>query len=188
MAAHWQATPSQPVTVPVVRAVHGLTLTMHTDASCKGNPGPTGMAVIVHEGDEATQGFGWSGGPGYNNAAELSAVLSALNLAAIRRAQHVVIVTDSDYVHLKSRDWYGKWLDGRLHAIANPQLWNALFRMKHDLELAGVDIDIQCVPAHTGHVLNERADRLARMACKRQGELIEEDYRYSIPLRLSQSA
>mgnify|MGYP003336882812 CR=1 FL=1 len=136
----------------------------------------------------ATQGFGWSGGTGYNHAAELSAVLSALNLAAIRQAEHVIIVTDSDYVHLKSRDWYGRWIEGRLPAIANPQLWNAMFRMKHDLELAGVDVSIQCVRAHTGHVLNERADRLAGMACKRQGELIEEDYQYSLPLRLSQPA
>lgn len=184
----WCATPDQPTVHPVQTPTDHTPLSIYTDGACKGNPGPTGMAIVLHDGPTPTEAHAWGGGEHVNNAAELAAVISALNYAALRRAHHVTITTDSDYVGTNAARWQPRWMAGTLHAVGNPQLWAALFQVKTALEAVGTTVEIRIVRAHSGDPHNELADRLASKACKRP-TYHSENYNYGAPaLRIQQPA
>ena len=94
---------------------------------------------------------------------ELMAAIEGL--AAIDAARHVSLYTDSSYVMNCFRDrWWSRWeangwLGAGRQAIANRDLWERLIaetRRRHVLW--------HKVKGHSGDVLNERVDALARSA------------------------
>ena len=124
--------------------------TIVVDGSCSGNPGPGGWAAILLHG-EVEKVISGGAAMTTNNRMELTAVVAALR--ALKRPCEVVVVTDSEYVRLALTD-------GKMKA--NGDLVEEARRLA-----AGHAIEVQRVSGHAGHVLNERADRLAVEARKR---------------------
>jgi ribonuclease HI len=138
------------------------TVTIHTDGSCLGNPGPGGWAAILEFKGKTLE---VSGGEleTTNNRMELMAAIGALE--ALKEPCEVILVTDSKYVqHAFTKRWLDGWLKNGWKTAAkqpvkNRELWERL------LELSKTHIvQWSWTKGHVGHALNERADFLANQA------------------------
>ena len=131
------------------------TIIVYADGACSGNPGPSGIGVVVQDGPvrrELSQYLG----QGTNNIAELTAILEAAQVIE-DPARPVRIHTDSKYaIGVLSMGWKAK---------ANQEL---VARVKQALTRFS-DLELIHVPGHAGVLLNERADTLAVQAVKGQG-------------------
>ncbi len=135
------------------------TITMYTDGACSGNPGPGGWGVVLQYGGVEKELYGGEAHT-TNNRMELLAVI--MGLRALKRACTVDVYTDSVYVKNGITTWLSGWkkkgwktADGK--PVMNQDLWEAL-----DVEVAAHDVTFHWVKGHAGHLLNERADGLAR--------------------------
>ncbi len=135
-------------------------VTIYTDGSCQGNPGPGGWGVILRFGRHERE---ISGGEKdtTNNRMELRAALEALR--ALTEPCRVMLYTDSEYLKKGITLWMPNWKRRNWRRkggkLANVDLW-----MKLDEEMARHDVHWRWVKAHAGNTLNERVDRLAREA------------------------
>lgn len=140
---------------------------LFTDGSCIKNPGgPSGWAyVAVRDGVKLSEAFGCIAN-GTNNQGELTACVEALKEAAELHRQYpedrLVIVSDSRYVlgGLPHSDEWG-WDRNR----PNRELWNAVYKA---LCSVGTTVSLKWVRGHTGNPNNERCDKLAYNAARRQ--------------------
>jgi ribonuclease HI len=125
------------------------TVVVYADGACSGNPGPAGLGVVVLDGPRRVELSEYLG-TGTNNIAELTAVLRALG--EIDRARPTLIYTDSQYtIGVVQKGWKAK---------ANQELVAEL-----RAALSGrPSTRLAYVPGHSGVILNERADALAREA------------------------
>ncbi len=135
-------------------------VTIYTDGSCQGNPGPGGWGAILRFGRHERE---ISGGEKdtTNNRMELRAALEALR--ALTEPCRVMLYTDSEYLKKGITLWMPNWKRRNWRRkggkLANVDLW-----MKLDEEMARHDVHWRWVKAHAGNTLNERVDRLAREA------------------------
>ena len=152
---------------------------IHTDGSCLKNPGEGGYCALLQRGDaetEITGGFRKT----TNNRMELMAAIAGLR--ALNEPCQVTLVSDSRYVvNGISKGWARRWRDNgwrrNPHEMAsNPDLWEELLTLndKHDVKF-------RWVQAHTGHVENERCDRLAVQAAKQPDLPVDEAYESGAP-------
>jgi ribonuclease HI len=134
-----------------------------TDGACSGNPGPGGWGAILRSGETEKE---LSGAEALttNNRMELMAAIAGLE--ALKKPCTVTITTDSVYV----KDGVTKWIHGwkkngwktaDKKPVKNEDLWKRL-----DLAQAQHQVRWEWVKGHAGHVENERADALARLAIK----------------------
>jgi ribonuclease HI len=154
-------------------------VTMYTDGSCLGNPGPGGYgAVLIHgeykggNGDnykEFSQGYRRT----TNNRMELLAVIVALG--ALKRPCSVDLWTDSKYVQQAiTKGWLKNWQKNGWKTAAkkpvkNQDLWRRLMPL-----VETHDVNFHWVKGHSGHLLNERVDDLARNAASGR-DLLEDE-------------
>ncbi len=94
-----------------------------------------------------------------NNRMEMLAVIEALN--SLKRPSHVVLHTDSTYVHKGMTEWLRGWKargwrTASKEPVKNVDLWKRL-----DEATQPHEIDWVWVRGHSGHNGNERADALA---------------------------
>ena len=133
-------------------------VTIYTDGSCHGNPGPGGWGALLQYGGHERELFGGELDT-TNNRMELTAVIKGLQ--ALTRPCRVHVILDSQYVRQGITEWIHQWkADGRIYKgrIKNPDLWLELDSLVH----AGPhQIDWTWVKGHAGHPGNERADALA---------------------------
>jgi ribonuclease HI len=136
-----------------------MTVVIHTDGACSGNPGPGGWGAILRYGGHEKE---LKGGEKLttNNRMELTAAIMALE--ALTRHATVEIHTDSQYV----KDGISKWIHGWKRngwktsdkkPVKNAELWQRL-----DAALLRHQVSWHWVKGHAGHDDNERADELAR--------------------------
>ena len=139
-------------------------ITISTDGSCIGNPGPGGFAGIIQCGRDESIVYG--GDPKTtNNRMELSAVVESLwavnNILTYTDAA-VTVRSDSQYV---TKAFTAGWLEGwkrrgwrnsKKQPVPNRDLWEGLL---HELE--GHEVRWVWVRGHAGDSMNERCDRLA---------------------------
>ena len=138
-----------------------LTLTIYTDGSCIGNPGPGGWAaILIHDQNELQI----SGAEAHttNNRMEIQAAIEALKI--VPQHIHVHIYTDSNYLKDGITSWIKKWkLNGWITTdrkpVKNVDLWQML-----DQLVLNHKVEWFWVKAHNNHPLNERADALAKSA------------------------
>lgn len=137
-----------------------------TDGACKGNPGPGGWGVLLRMGPHEKEMSG--GEPDTtNNRMEMTAAIKALN--ALIEPCDVTLHTDSKYVIDGITKWVHGWkkkgwINSSKQPVRNADLW-------HDLiEAAGRHkVQWEWVRGHSGHVENERVDKLASDAAKAAG-------------------
>ncbi|MCC5878928.1 MAG: ribonuclease HI [Idiomarina sp.] len=149
-------------------------ISIFTDGSCLGNPGPGGYGAILRYGKhekEFSHGYRLT----TNNRMELMATVVALN--ALKQGCEVELYTDSEYVRQGITKWINGWkkkgwLTSNKKPVKNKDLWQAL-----DQAIANHTINWHWVKGHSGHPENERCDTLARTAAE-QGPH-DEDHGYS---------
>ncbi len=136
-----------------------MTIIAAADGSALGNPGPSGWGWYVDE--ECWAVGGWAHAT--NNMAELTAVLDLLHQTA-HLADDLLVYCDSTYVINSITKWRPGWKrrgwrkgDGR--AVLNVEIMKAL-----DEAMRGRRVEFVWVKGHSGHELNEAADRLANAA------------------------
>lgn len=135
-----------------------------SDGACTGNPGPGGYGTILRYAKKEKEISGYRPHT-TNNRMELIAVIKGLE--ALKRPSRVRIVTDSNYVFKGITTWIHtwqkrNWLNSRKEAVLNRDLWERLLRVSkpHTIEW-------RWVRGHAGHPENERCDKLAREAIKK---------------------
>ncbi len=105
-----------------------LKLILHTDGAAKGNPGPSGIGIVLYrDGDENGEPVAAIGeyiGVATNNVAEYKALLRGLSEALLRGAGRIEVRTDSE---LMARQVQGRYKVGSpllipLHAEAKALL------------------------------------------------------------------
>lgn len=133
-------------------------LTIHTDGSCEGNPGPGGWAAILRYGTYVKEVCG--GEPATtNNRMELQAAIGALS--ALKESCEIELFTDSAYVKNGVTEWVHSWkkrgwktVDKK--PVKNEDLWRRL-----DALCSQHKIQWRWLKGHAGHADNEKCDLLA---------------------------
>lgn len=145
-------------------------ITIYTDGSALGNPGPGGYGVVLlsgHHRKELSQGFRLT----TNNRMELMAVCVALE--ALRfRGSNVTLYSDSKYVvEAVNQRWVFGWEKKRFKDKKNPDLWMRFLRIyrRHNVQFIWVK-------GHASTVENNRCDELAVAAAN--GATLLEDTGY----------
>lgn len=142
-------------------------VSIHTDGSCLGNPGPGGWAARLFCKDQVrflSGGFART----TNNRMELYAAIMALE--ALTRPCTVDLYTDSRYVRdAVEKRWLSAWrrkgwkkADGK--PVLNRDLWERFVGLyeRHHMRLHWVE-------GHSGHPENEAVDSLARTEAAKPG-------------------
>jgi ribonuclease HI len=142
-------------------------VTLYTDGSCLGNPGPGGYAAILLAGPhrkELAQGYSGT----TNNRMELMAVIAGLEALKVKSA--VEIVTDSQYVKKAFTDrWLAGWKKNGWKTAAKQPVKNQDLWKRLDALIGGHQVQWRWVRGHSGHPENERCDELARSAASKPG-------------------
>ena len=125
---------------------------LFTDGASSGNPGPSGIGVLMHYGDH-TKEISTYIGDSTNNIAELKAIEAGLS--ALKNTDIPIrLFTDSKYAYgLLMLNWKAK---------KNQKLVESIKKIMERFQ----DLQITKVKGHSGHPGNERADYLATSAIK----------------------
>lgn len=130
------------------------TITLFSDGSALGNPGPGGYGTILRYGEIEKV---ISGGEKHttNNRMELMAVIEGLK--ALKEPCDVTIVSDSSYVIKGINEWLQGWVKRDFAKVKNPDLWLEYLEVSTPHRIRG-----EWVRGHDGHPENERCDQIAR--------------------------
>ncbi len=134
-------------------------ISIFTDGSCLGNPGPGGWAALLkYNGHEKLISGGEENST--NNRMELTAVIQALK--NLRQACEIQLHTDSKYVMDGATRWIHNWRrngwrNSQKKPVKNAELWQQL-----DTLCQNHQIQWHWVKAHAGHEFNEQVDEAAR--------------------------
>ena len=121
-------------------------ITIYTDGSCLGNPGPGGWGALVFGESEEPQRLSGHEAQTTNNRMELMAAIQGLE--AVPAGSKVVLHSDSSYlVNTMTKNWKRR---------VNHDLWERL-----DTLSGSHNVEWRWVRGHNGDRWNEAADRLA---------------------------
>ena len=142
-------------------------VTIYTDGSALGNPGPGGYGAVLRFGEHRRE---LSGGFRHttNNRMEILAAIEGLR--ALKTPCKVTLYTDSQYlVNAITKGWVRRWqskgwMRNKKEKALNVDLWLQLLPLldKHD-------VDFAWVRGHAGNPGNERCDVLAKEAASQPG-------------------
>ena len=136
-------------------------ITLYTDGSCLGNPGPGGWAaILVAQTSQGPHAEFWQGACPHttNNRMELAAVIAGLR--QLKRPCRVTVVTDSQYV-------VNALSGGKMKA--NEDL---VWELRETLEQRAHQVEVRQVRGHQApldadEAFNAKADALARAMAER---------------------
>jgi ribonuclease HI len=140
-------------------------ITLFSDGSALGNPGPGGYGAILRYNDKERI---ISGGELHttNNRMELLGVIEGLK--ALKEACEVEVISDSSYVVKGINEWLGGWIKRDFAKVKNPDLWNEYIKVSK-----GPKIKATWVRGHNGHDENEKCDILAKEEAQKQKDLLK---------------
>ncbi|OBT11672.1 ribonuclease HI [Shewanella sp. UCD-FRSSP16_17] len=149
-------------------------ITIYTDGSCLGNPGPGGYGIVMkykRQTKEMSDGFKLT----TNNRMELLAPIIALE--ALYEPCQVILTSDSQYMRQGITQWIHGWkkkgwITSTKTPVKNVDLWKRLDKVSQIHQM-----DWRWVKGHAGHAENERCDDLARWAAEAKPE--QEDVNYN---------
>ncbi|MFQ3212939.1 MAG: ribonuclease HI [Marivirga sp.] len=130
-------------------------ITIHTDGSALGNPGPGGYGVVLRFGEtkkELSEGYKAT----TNNRMELLAVIKGLE--ALKTVKYPIhIYSDSKYVtDAITKGWLMNWVKKNFKDKKNIDLWKRYLEVSKPFTL-----HFHWVKGHAGNPDNERCDVLA---------------------------
>ena len=148
-------------------------ITIYTDRSSIGNPGPGGYGIVMLvEGEDYKKEFSQGFKLTTNNRMELLAVIIALEKIKIKNS-NVIIFTDSKYVSdAVDKGWVFDWERKNFKNKKNPDLWRRFLTIYNDHK-----IKFHWVKGHSNDLYNDRCDLLANNAAK--GSNLIEDSGYN---------
>ena len=146
-------------------------ITIYTDGSSRGNPGPGGFgAILMYNGHhkELSQGFRLT----TNNRMELMAVIAGLK-ALTKNEIPIRIYSDSQsVVNAIEKGWLNTWIKTNFKGgKKNSDLWKEYFTLSRDL-----NIKMIWVKGHADNPYNNRCDELATSAADGKHLLVDEAY------------
>lgn len=155
--------------------IHENGLTIYTDGSARGNPGPGGYGIVLiwkGQRKELSAGFRLT----TNNRMELLSVIVALE-ALTREGLDIRVYSDSQYVVKAVREgWLENWIRTDFRGgKKNADLWKRFYKLyrKHRVEFVWVK-------GHASNPYNNRCDELATAAADGNNLGIDEGYEASV--------
>lgn len=135
-------------------------ITIYTDGSSRGNPGPGGWAAIIMDEVRVVE-LGGRENHTTNNRMELMGAIKALEYAGKLSPEKIELYTDSEYVMKGITLWISGWQKRNWRTAANKpvlnqDLWQELLKVSE-----GKEIEWKYVAGHAGHEFNERCDVMA---------------------------
>lgn len=146
-------------------------ITIYTDGSSRGNPGPGGYGAVLLYGNkrlELSAGYRKT----TNNRMELMGVIAALE-ALKKPGLNITLYTDSQYiVKAVNQGWLNNWLATNFaKGKKNKDLWVRFYNLykQHNVKFVWVK-------GHADNPLNNRCDVLATSAADGKNLLVDEGY------------
>jgi ribonuclease HI len=142
-------------------------ITIYTDGSCLGNPGPGGWAAIILDQDEKkTTSLHGKNYQTTNNRMEIKALIEAIkhlkNSAVNFKLLQLEVYSDSNLlVQTLTKGWKRK---------KNLDLWNELDQLKN-----GIKINFHWVKAHALNRYNNEVDLMALKEAKQAQKQVEKN-------------
>ena len=153
-----------------------MKVTIYSDGSSRGNPGPGGYGTVIHFYDSKNVLHEKEISCGYrhttNNRMELMGVIAGLE--SLTCPCEVTVVTDSKYVvDAFNQHWIDGWIKRNWRTsnnteVKNPDLWKRLLNAKSKHQ-----VTFKWIKGHNAHPQNERCDQLA-VAAALSGNLQED--------------
>jgi ribonuclease HI len=148
---------------------HQNNITIYTDGSSRGNPGPGGFASIVIVDGLKVIEFGGHDKHTTNNKMELSGVIEGLRISLNNVTQdikHITVYSDSKYVLNGISSWIHNWKKNNWKTSAkkevlNQDLWQKLDKLVETVSQKNIMIDWNYVKGHADNPYNNRADIIA---------------------------
>jgi ribonuclease HI len=136
-------------------------VTLITDGSCLGNPGPGGWAAILRY-DGHSKELSGSDPQTTNNRMEMTAVIAGLE--TLTQPCRILVEIDSEYVKNGITKWIHNWKKRGWKTTAKQPVKNGDLWRKLDQTIARHEIEWRWVKGHADHDDNNRCDELAREA------------------------
>jgi ribonuclease HI len=140
-------------------------ITLFSDGSALGNPGPGGYGTILRYGDSEKIVSGREEHT-TNNRMELLGVIEGLKM--LKEPCKVDVISDSSYVIKGINEWLKGWIARDFKKVKNPDLWHAYIEAAKGHAINGI-----WVRGHNGHEENERCDKIARDEAEQAKALLE---------------
>ena len=145
-------------------------ITIYTDGSSRGNPGPGGYGTVMKYKEhrkEMSEGYRKT----TNNRMELLAVIIGLEALKVQQA-NVMIYSDSKYVvDAVEKGWLDNWIKKDFKGKKNKDLWLRF----HDIYQKH-RVKFNWVKGHAGIPENERCDQPAVEAAKGSNLKVDEGF------------
>jgi ribonuclease HI len=146
-------------------------ITIYTDGSSRGNPGPGGYGAILMYGShrkELSQGFKHT----TNNRMELMAVIAGLKIIT-KNDIPIIIYSDSQYVvNAIEKGWLNTWIKTNFKGgKKNSDLWKEYYELSKSFR-----IKLIWVKGHADNPHNNRCDALATAAADGRNLISDEGY------------
>lgn len=124
----------------------------YIDGASQGNPGPSGIGVVIYSGGQAIKNISFYIGEGTNNIAEYNALIYALQEGLMLKAQAIKINTDSELLCRQIK---------KIYKVKSPNI-TGLYKQALHLISAFKKFSINHIPRAD----NSAADKLATKAIK----------------------
>ena len=150
-------------------------ITIYTDGSSRGNPGPGGYGTILMFGKhkkELSQGFEHT----TNNRMELMAVIAGLE--TLKTADiPIKIFSDSQYVvRAIEEGWLKNWIRTDFKGgKKNADLWRRFYALSQKFKIKMI-----WVKGHADNPYNNRCDELATAAADGKNRILDQGYEDSL--------
>jgi ribonuclease HI len=127
-------------------------LEIFIDGASKGNPGPSGIGVVIYRDGKVVREIASFIGQATNNIAEYTALIYALEEALVMRAQHIRIKTDSQLLYRQIK---------KIYKVKHP---NMIGLYERAVRIIGAfkNVELVNIPREE----NQLADKLATQAVK----------------------
>lgn len=144
-------------------------ITIYTDGSSRGNPGPGGFASIVVIHDRKVIELGGHDKHTTNNKMELKGVIEGLKVSLNNidaDIKNIKVYSDSKYVLQGITTWIhgwkkNGWRTSAKKEVLNQELWQELDKTVETVSRQGIQIEWNYVKGHADNPFNERADVIA---------------------------
>lgn len=155
-----------------------MDVSIYTDGSARGNPGPGGYGTILiyidSKGNTHTKEL--SGGYKLTTNNRMELLAAVMGLEALNRPCNVKLYSDSQYLcNAFNQHWIDGWIAKNWKRgkdpVKNVDLWKRILKAKEPH-----DVTFIWVKGHNGHPENERCDKLATTAADQDiSDLLEDE-------------